>query len=152
MIRLNLAAEPQWYDLLDGVRFKLRPASSTIMAEARNSERVEQLVKDEASNEALAIALAKEVARLALDAWEGIGDEAGKPMAITPEAIDAALEIWPLFEAFQVKYMAAALLKEQEKNGSALSQNGTSAGASRIAKGAAKPARSAPTKSTARKR
>lgn len=152
MIRLNLAAGPKWFDLLDGVRFKLRPASSTIMAEARGSARLQKMVEEDASNEALSICLAKEVARLALDEWEGISDEDGKPMDPSPEAIDAALEIWPLFEAFQLKYMAAALLKEREKNGSAPSQNGTSAGAMATAKAARSRAKSAPTKSTARKR
>jgi hypothetical protein len=152
MIRLNLAAEPRWYDFLDGVRFKLRPASSTIMAEARGAERLEQMVQDNASNQALSIGLAKEVARLALDEWEGICDEAGQPMDPTPEAIDAAMEVWPLFEAFQVQYMAPALMKESEKNDSAPSHNGTSAGASRIAKAAAKPAKNARIGSTGRKR
>ena len=152
MIRLNLAAGPKWFDLLDGVRFKLRPASSTIMAEARSSERLEKMIEEDASNQALSICLAKEVARLALDEWEGICDEDGKPMEPAPEAIDAALDVWPVFEAFQLKYMAPALLKEQEKNGSAPSQNGTSAGAKTTAKGARSRAKSAPTGSTARKR
>ena len=152
MIRLNLSTEPKWFDLLEGVRFKLRPASSTIMAEARGSDRIEKMVEDNASNQALSICLAKEVARLALDEWEGISDEDGKPMEPSPEAIDAALEVWPLFEAFQMQYMAVALLKEQEKNGSAPSQNGTSAGATVTAKGARSRARTAPTKPTGRKR
>ncbi|WP_028714368.1 hypothetical protein [Paracoccus sp. J55] len=152
MIRLNLAAGPKWFDLFDGVRFKLRPASSTIMAEARGSARLQKMVEEDASNEALSICLAKEVARLALDEWEGICDEDGKPMEPSPEAIDAALDIWPVFEGFQLKYMAAAMLREQEKNGSAPSQNGTSAGATATAKAARSRAKSAPTKSTARKR
>lgn len=152
MIRLNLAAGPKWFDLLEGVRFKLRPASSTIMAEARSSERLEKMVDENASNQALSICLAKEVCRLALDEWEGVCDEGGNPMEPSPEAIDAALDVWPVFEAFQLKFMAPALLREQEKNGSAPSQNGTSAGATATAKGARRRAKSAPTGSTARKR
>lgn len=152
MIRLNLSAEARWYDMFPGVRFKLRPASSTILAEARAAARIEQMVTDGASNQALAVALAQEVARLALDEWDGICDEVGKPMQPTPEAIDAALEVWPVFEAFQVQYMASALLKEEEKNASSPSQNGTSAAANPTAKAVSKPVKSARTGSTGRKR
>ena len=61
----------------------------------------------------------------------------------SPEAIDALLEIWPIFEAFQLAYVSKGLLLEQEKNVSAPSPNGPSAGASDTAKPARKPARTA---------
>lgn len=48
--------------------------------------------------------------------WEGVGDEDGKPMAISHDGIDALLELWPIFEAFQTKYIAGALILDAEKN------------------------------------
>jgi hypothetical protein len=45
--------------------------------------------------------MAKAVARRAVLDWEGVGDDAGNPRARQPEGIDALLEIWPVFEAFQ---------------------------------------------------
>ena len=72
-----------------------------------------------------------------------IGDADGKPIDPSPEAIDALLDVWPIFEAFQLTYVSKGLLLEQEKNVSALSPNGPSAGASDIARVAnpAEPAR-----------
>ena len=48
-------------------------------------------------------------------AWEGVGDADGMPIEPSPEAIDAALDIWPIFEAFQLTYVSKGLLLEQEK-------------------------------------
>tara|TARA_R110002072_G_scaffold268941_2_gene428042 strand:- start:4056 stop:4496 length:441 start_codon:yes stop_codon:yes gene_type:complete len=61
----------------------------------------------------------------------------------SPEAVDALLDVWPIFEAFQLTYVSKGLLLEQEKNASALSPNGPSAGASATAKPVRKPARTA---------
>jgi len=74
---------------------------------------------------------------------QGIGDADGKPIDPSPEAIDALLDVWPIFEAFQLTYVAKGLMLEQEKNASALSPNGPSAGASAIAKPAKGRARTA---------
>jgi hypothetical protein len=76
-------------------------------------------------------------------AWEGIGDADGKPIDPSPEAIDALLDVWPIFEAFQLTYVSKGLLLEQEKNVSAPSPNGPSAGATDTAKPARKRARTA---------
>ncbi len=49
----------------------------------------------------LALAMAKAIARRAVLDWEGVGDDTGQPLPASPEGIDALLEIWPVFEAFQ---------------------------------------------------
>ena len=89
------------------------------------------------------MAFAKALARRAVIAWEGIGDADGNPIDPSPEAIDAALDVWPIFEAFQLTYVSKGLLLEREKNASALSPTGPLAGASDIAAPARKPARTA---------
>ena len=76
-------------------------------------------------------------------AWDGIGNADGNPIDPSPEAIDAVLDVCHIFEAFQLTYISKGLLLEQEKNVSALSPNGLSAGANATAKPARKPARTA---------
>ena len=143
MLRLNLAFEPEWLDLGHGVRVRVLPCTSGVMAAARGSEDVEALVAAGASEAELALALARAMARIAIFDWEGVGDAEGEPMAVTPEAASVLMEVWPLFEAFQARYVAKGLLLDQEKNASAPSPSGTSAGATATAKPVRRRARTA---------
>jgi len=81
----------------------------------------------------LAVAMAQAVARMVITEWSGVGDAEGNPLPVTPEGIDALLNIWPVFEAFQEKALGPHLVLDAEKNGSAPSPNGSSAGATDIA-------------------
>jgi hypothetical protein len=101
-----------------------------------------ETVPEEASDEERAVAFAKALARRAVLGWEGIGDADGNPIAPSPDAIDTLLDIWPIFEAFQLTYVSKGLLLDQEKNVSALSPSGPSAGASDTAR-VANPAKRA---------
>ena len=141
MIRLNLTATPQWLDLAPGLRLLVGPLTTALMVSARADMAIESL-PETASTEELALAMAKAVARRAILDWEGVGDENGSVVAVTPEGIDALLEIWPVFEAFQTKYVAQGLILDAEKNVSAPSPSGPSAGATGIAPHA-HPARAA---------
>jgi hypothetical protein len=143
MLTLDLTNAPRWHDLAPGVRVQLRPLTTALMVATRSDPAVEA-VPEEASDEERAVAFAKALARRAVLAWEGIGDADGKPIDPSPEAIDALLDVWPIFEAFQLTYVSKGLLLEQEKNASALSPSGPSAGASATAKPARKRARRLP--------
>jgi hypothetical protein len=143
MIRLNLTATPQWLDLAPGLRLLVAPLTTALMVSARADPAIEGL-PDGASQEELALAMAKAVARRAVLDWEGVGDEAGNIVPVTPSGIDALLEIWPVFEAFQTQYVARGLILDAEKNVSALSPNGPSAGATSIVRPARGAARTAP--------
>jgi len=142
MIRLDLSAGPRWLDLRPGVRLHVLPTTTSVMAAARGDAAVAALPED-AGREQMAIALAKAVARLVVTDWEGVGDAEGRPVPVTPEGVDALLDLWPVFEAFQARYLAKHLMLEQEKNVSAPSPNGTSAGASATARPARARARTA---------
>jgi hypothetical protein len=61
----------------------------------------------------------------------------------SPRGVDALLDLWPVFEAFQARYLAKGLMLEQEKNVSAPSPSGTSAGATATARPAKARARTA---------
>lgn len=143
MITLDLTNAARWLDLLPGVRLKLRPLTTALMVSARADPAVEAL-PPEATTEELALAMAKAVARLAILEWEGVGDAEGNPVGVSPEGIDALLEIWPAFEAFQAAYVAKGLLLEQEKNASASSPSGPTAGAKATARRARGRALTAP--------
>jgi hypothetical protein len=161
MLKLNLARSPAWLDLLPGVRVKLAPLTTALMVAAR-SDIASDLpasargaadgdndaddgaeAADSAGTEALALAMAKALARRAVLDWEGVGDAEGAPIPVSPEGIDALLDLWPAFEAFQSRYVAGGLLLEQEKNVSAPSPTGTTAGATATARRAKAPARTA---------
>jgi hypothetical protein len=143
MIRLDLSTEPKWLDLGSGLRLLVLPVTTATMVAARNDPTVESLPKD-ASQEQMAVVMAKAVARRIVTDWEGVGDQSGMPMSVTPEGIDALLDIWPVFEAFQTRCLAPHLMLDAEKNASSPLPNGTSAGAkatARRAKASAKIAR-----------
>lgn len=143
MIRLNLTATPEWLDLAPGLRLLVGPLTTALMVSARADAGIEALPEG-ASQEALALAMAKAVARRAVLDWEGVGDETGNGIPVSPEGIDALLEIWPVFEAFQTMYVAKGLILDAEKNVSAPSPSGPSAVATDTARPAKLPAPTAP--------
>jgi len=150
MLRLNLAREPSWLDLGLGVRVRVAPLTTALMVAARSDPNVRGLPEGTSDDE-IAVAFGKALAERAILDWEGVGDATGKPAPVAPEAIAALLDIWPIFERFQMGYVAKGLELEQEKNASAPSPTGPTAGATATAR-PAHPAR-APGKSakTARK-
>ena len=142
MLKLDLTNAPRWLDLAPGVRVRLRPLTTGLMVATRNDPAVEAMPED-MTNEDRALVFAKALARRAVLEWEGVGDEKDEPLDLSPEGVDALLDIWPIFEAFQAGYVAKALVLEQEKNDSAPSPTGTSAGAIDTARPAKARARTA---------
>ena len=132
MLTLDLTNAPFWCDLVPGVRVNLRPLTTALMVAARSDPAIVDLPK-EARTEEAALAMAKALARSAILDWEGVRDAEGAPLVVSPEAIDALLDIWPIFEAFQTVYVAKGLLLDAEKNASSPVPSGSSAGATATA-------------------
>ena len=143
MIRLQLSPDPQWLDLGHGVRLQLLPLTTALMVATRSDPAVQD-IDPEASNDARAAIFAGALARRAVVDWEGVGDESGAVVAVSPECIDALLSLWPIFEAFNLLYVSPGMLLDAEKNGSAPSPTGTSVGATATARLAAPNAPTAP--------
>ena len=121
MLRLNLSNEPRWLDLGHGVRLFVEPLTTAVMLAARSDPTIlaatqSDTDEDRSSNDDLARIVAKAVARIVVKDWEGVGDAEDKPLPVTLQGIDALLEIWPIFEAFQTRYIAGALILDAEKN------------------------------------
>ena len=127
MIRLDLKREPHWLDLGHGVRLYVRPLTTALMMAARAA--VQHTAAASTASEATGLRsaeLLKGLARLAVLDWEGIGDAAGDAAPVTPERVDALMDLWPIASAFENTYLGPALLLDEEKNAFGLVPNGTS--------------------------
>ncbi len=142
MLRLNLAREPYWLDLGLGVRVRVEPLTTALMVAARSDPAVRGL-SEGTSDDEIAVIFGKVLADRAILDWEGVGDADGNPTPATPEGIAALLDIWPIFERFQMGYVARGLELEAEKNGSAPLPTGFTAGAKAIVPHARKAAKTA---------
>jgi hypothetical protein len=73
------------------------------------------------------------LALLCIADWTSVGDDQGAPLPVTEKNVLAYLKNWRVFDAVEEKFVNPALAKAQrealEKNVSATSQSGTSAGA-----------------------
>ena len=108
MIRLDLKREPHWLDLGHGVRVHVRPCSTALMMAARaEAQRSVPLSANEAQAAAgeRTTTLVKALGRLAVQGWEGVAGEDGEPARLTPEGVDALLDLWPMAEAFERLYL-----------------------------------------------
>ena len=128
MIHLALKREPHWLDLGHGVRVHVRSCTTALMMAARAEAQRTCLPS---TNETLAAgertaALVKALGRLGIQEWQGVGDGNGEPVPLTPEGIDALLDLWPMADAFERLYLGPALLLDDEKNAFAPAPNGTS--------------------------
>lgn len=149
MLRLNLVREPWWLDLGLGVRVRVEPLTTALMVAAR-SDPVVRGLPEGTSDDEIAVIFGKALAERAILDWEGVGDADGTPVAVTPEGIAALLDIWPIFERFQMGYVARGLELDAEKNVSTPSPTGSTAGAKPTAR-PAHPARAAAPAKPARK-
>ena len=129
MIRLDLKREPHWLDLDHGVRLHVRPCTTALMMAARvEAQRTASLSASDSETAGIrTAALIKALARLAVIDWQGVGDAAGSAVPVTPENIDALMDLWPIASAFESTYLGPALLLDAEKNASGPVPNGTSA-------------------------
>ena len=151
MLRLTLKTGPEWLDLGHGVRLQVAPLTTAVMMAARKAAQGQIALSDAGDPDAadldmdsIGLAMAKAVARIVVRDWEGVGDAEGNPVPVSPEGIEALLDLWPLFEAFQTLYVARAMILDAEKNASSPSPTGSSVGAATIARPARARARTAP--------
>jgi hypothetical protein len=142
MIRLNLTCKPKWLDLGHGVRVLALPLTSAVLLSLRGDLALEDAKLLSPAEQALRFA--KAVASRVITEWEGVGDEDGKELPVSPAAAAALMDVFPLYRAFEAQYIAPWLKLESEKNVFAPLPNGTSAGAQDTARHAGKGVPTAP--------
>lgn len=155
MIRLNLNKEPDWIDLLPGLRVKVLPPTTVVVTLAGKdaellaldppppAETEDGRVSPAVDGDVRFAIFTKAMARAAIVEWEGVGDAEGNPVAPTPDAIGALLDLHQVNRAFQLHYVARAFVLLSEKKDLAPEPNGSSATAPTTAETATGPARTA---------
>ncbi|NEU15012.1 hypothetical protein G3T14_23495 [Methylobacterium sp. BTF04] len=121
---LKLSAHPSapaWLDLMPGVRVQMRPATPAAMIIARREAgkvfRAEGADDDPDTGTKATVALVGALARFAISDWSGVGNAEGEPVPVTAENVDALMQIWPCYDAFDQQYVGPILTGETEKNG-----------------------------------
>ncbi len=125
MLTLDLPTEPYWIDLPRGVRVEIRPVNTAVMAaaQAAAARRLgavraasDDLDPDMARGLSFAF-LVKALARHAVTAWEGVGDSAGQPLPLSPEAVERLMDLDDIAAAFWDRATAPVAAVAAEGNG-----------------------------------
>ena len=127
MIRLNLSNAPARIELVPGVIVWTTPLTSGLWQSAGMDEAVRGIGPD-ATPQDLTLAVVKAVAQRVITAWEGVGDLDGTPVDPSPAWINALMDQYQVYEAFNAKVVAPYILMRAEGNALASSQTGTSGG------------------------
>lgn len=125
MLILDLPVEPYWLDLPRGVRVEIRPVTTAVMAAAQAAAsrrlgaiRIADPDLDLDMSRGLAFAfLVKALARHAVTAWEGVGDAAGAPLPLSPEAVERLMDLDDIAAAFWDRATAPVATVALEGNG-----------------------------------
>lgn len=152
MLRLKVERQPHWLDMPQGVRVQVRPLTTAVseaaFADALERIRPVKMAADDAAKAGTPMAsnepngsnaawlqglqwqyLVDALARYGILAWEGIGDELGDPLPVTPAACEAFAAHPDMGREFYRLYRVEVDAVEAEGNGSAPSASGDTAGA-----------------------
>lgn len=162
MIKLAIPREPFWLDLGAGVRFKVRPPTTALMETARAAVRRELEKLRKARDELVAVgatvtgmpnladpnvadgefsaALARELARYAVVAWEGVANDDGTPAEPSEANIAMAMQLDAVARTFTALYLLSLEGLAAEGNASAPAPHGNSGAGATTATDAAQPA------------
>jgi hypothetical protein len=148
MIRLNLRREPYWIDLAErGVRFRVIPLTSALASSAHSRAQriIGELKADFERREEAGISTADlpdledpdisagfysevfnvSLGRFAIQEWDGVADADGAPAPVSPENIQALMQLPLIGNEFVQAYMKPQELLTTEGNGSKPALNGT---------------------------
>ncbi len=143
LVRLDLSLAERWTTLLAGFDVLHGPVTSAIFSEAAQAAFKAFPIPGDVENQTVAIT--KFVARAVIRDWRGVVDDAtGEPLPVTPETIDAVMDIFLIFRAFSEKVVDARIRIDEEKKGLPTLQNGTSGSAPATAPTATDPAPTVP--------
>ena len=116
MLKLAFDREPFWLDMVPGVRVQFRPITVAAILLARTAAADVLRAGGQDAMVKAGVPFTRSLSHSGIAGWEGIGDADGKPVGPNKETIDAALEIWSLFDAIDRLYVGPALIQDAEKN------------------------------------
>jgi hypothetical protein len=147
MIRITALTAPAWITVADGLRLYCQPVTSLVMSQAKLA--VARLDISAADDDALRIArfdlLCRELARIVITDWEGVGDADGQPIAVDALRIDALMNLKTVLDTFTARVVVPAFAMAAEKKDLAPLPDGTTAGVPNTAAVAPASANDAPT-------
>jgi len=138
MLKLDLRREPYWLEIGGDVAFYVRPATTAVIMAAR-AEAGKDAAGAAPGIGATRAAFLKGAALAAILDWRGVVGADDAPLAVTPEAIGAVMDLWQVADQFETRFLGPAYELDLEKNVSSPSPAGTGAGAPVIAVGAPAP-------------
>lgn len=125
MLKISAKPDTVWVDLAPGARIQLQPWTTQAKAAGQTASRA--AVEAGHPADVAGVAFTIGAVKWAAIAWEGIGDDDGAPLAMTPESLEALLTQHPgAYSAVDAAYVIPGLNQEAEKNVSAPSRDGTS--------------------------
>jgi hypothetical protein len=145
LVRLDLTTGDRWTTLIAGFDILHGPVTSAILSEAGHAAMTAGEGEDQPTLEARTVAITKFIARAVIRDWRGVVDDAtGEPLPVTPDTIDAVMDVWAIFRAFNERVIDARIRIDREKKGLPPLQNGTSGAEQPTAPTATDPAPTAP--------
>jgi hypothetical protein len=127
LIRLDLSTEERWTPLIGEFAILHGPVTSAIMSEAGHASFLPDENPDEVSPQERTARIVRFIARAIIRDWRGVADEAtGETPPVTPATVDAVLDIYPIFRAFNERVIDARIRIDREKKGLPTLRNGTS--------------------------
>lgn len=170
MLKLS-KREPEWYDVLPGVRILFAPittrarrAASRVARGAQPSDADASEVQgadgevdaaEDGRSEEIAEDVSRELMARAILDWEGVTDPDEKPLPVTPENVAMLLDDPDAFDACDVAYVGRYVMAQLEKNALAAASNGISetvTAANDIASSSATPGNAAKPAPTAKRK
>lgn len=144
LVRLDLTLEDRWTTLLAGFDVLHGPVTAAILSEAGHAA-IAGEAEGKPTVEARTVAITKFIAKAVIRDWRGVVDDAtGEPLAVTPETIDAVMDVWPIFRAFNERVIDARIRIDREKKDLSGLPSGTSETAQPTAATATDPAPTVP--------
>lgn len=129
MLTLRFQTEPFWLEIIEGLRFHVRPCSSLILEQAQENVSANMSASAEMSARVRYVLLTTEIAKLVILDWEGVVDVDDKPIPVSVDTIDFALSLPLVNNRFAETYVSAGLRLGFEKKDYAPLPTGISEGA-----------------------
>ena len=141
LVRLDLTLSDRWTTLIAGFDVLHGPVTSAILSEAGHAAMAAGEGDERTIADLFIDQITKFIAKAVIRDWRGVvNDATGEPLPVTPETIDAVMDVWPIFRAFNERVIDARIRIDREKKGFPPLQNGTSGAEPTIAPTATDPA------------